>query len=67
VEKTISKTYKLYKLAAMKGYSKAQYNLGELYLSSKGIKNNREEGLRWLIKSAQQDHWKAMERLGWNS
>jgi len=65
VGKNILKARNLYKLAAMKGYCKAQYNLGELYLGPEEIRTNREEGLKWLIKAAQQGHFKARERLGW--
>ena len=65
-EKNVAKAHYLYKIAATKGCCEAQYNLGEYFLSAKGIHANQEKALKWLIKTAQQGHQKASTRLGWD-
>lgn len=45
---------KYYSLAAKKGHSSAQYNLGLLYEEGKGIEKNMEEASKWYRRSAEQ-------------
>lgn len=47
-----------------KGEAKAQYLLGELYFSGRGISQNYVEAAKWVQKAAEQNHAAAQFNLG---
>ena len=42
----------------------AQFELGYMYLNGNGVKEDKEEGIRWLKKSAEEGYWYSMNWLG---
>lgn len=57
--------FKLYKKSAKTGYSKAMYNLAELYLTGnyRGVTEDRRKGMKWLEQAASLGYVEAQERL----
>jgi TPR repeat protein len=43
-----------YRRAADRGHADAQYNLGFMYLLGEGVTSDPKEGLRWLVRAADQ-------------
>ena len=56
--------YKEFKALAEKGNAKAQYNLGIMYYSGKGVPRDPQEALKWFKLSASQGHPDAQYNLG---
>ena len=50
-------------LAALTGAPNAQLNLGLLYLSGRGMKQNNDQGMKWIHKSAESGFKKAQIAL----
>ncbi len=48
----ITKAFKFIHAAASKGYNKAQYVLGRMYLAGEGTKKDKKKGLQWILLSA---------------
>jgi len=55
--------FQLYKRSAELGYSKAMYNLSELYCIGLGVQEDKREALKWLIKSADLDYEFAKKKM----
>jgi TPR repeat protein len=55
---------KWFRLAANQGHAEAQYNLGEMYLSGRGVPKSHTEALKWIGLSANQGHAEAQYNLG---
>lgn len=55
---------KWYRLAAEKGYAKAQFNLGLRYEYGTGIKQDYEKAVKWIELAAEQGHVDAQYHLG---
>ena len=49
---------------AEQGHAKAQYKLGSMYESGRGVPQDYAEAVRWFTKAAQQGHANAQFRLG---
>ena len=49
---------------AEQGYVAAQYNLGVMYSSGKGVKQNYAEAVKWYRKAAEQSDADAQAYLG---
>ena len=56
---------KWYKKAAEQGKTSAQLNLGMMYISGRGIRQNLPEGVKWLNKAADQGDTTAKTNLIW--
>ena len=56
--------FKLFLPLAEQGYVAAQYNLGVMYSSGKGVKQNYAEAVKWYRKSAEQSDADAQAYLG---
>lgn len=50
--------------AAEAGCARAQYNLGELYVSGLGVLRDYAEAMRWLLMAAEKGNAAAQARLG---
>lgn len=46
------------------GRPEAQFSLGRMYLSGRGVEQNFEQGLEWLKKAAAQQHGQSQNQLG---
>ena len=55
---------RLYRLAAERGYAKAQSNLGLMYRNGQGVTQDDKEAVRWLRLAAAQGVAKAQYNLG---
>jgi len=53
------------KLAANKGHTKAQYNLGWMYKDGKGVLQDDKQAVKWYRKAANQGYAEAQFNLGW--
>jgi TPR repeat protein len=53
-----------FRLAASNGLDVAQYNLGILYFTGRGVEQDHEEALRWLKQAAEQGHTAAQFNVG---
>lgn len=53
----------LYEQSAIKGYRKAQYYLGHLYLFGIGVPRNVKKAFGWIQKAAKQGHPEAQDLL----
>ncbi len=51
-----TKAYEYLKKAAELGYAEAQYQLGQLYESGKGVAKDTEEASAWYVKAAEQGY-----------
>ena len=49
---------------AQQGDAKAQYNLGEMYATGKGVAQNHKQAAAWFSKAAEQGDAAAQLRLG---
>ena len=56
-------TFKWFRLAAEQGHSEAQYHLGLMYRNGRGTPVDFQEAIRWLHRSAEQDHLPAIGAL----
>ena len=56
--------FKLFLPLAEQGYVAAQYNLGIMYSSGKGVKQNYAEAVKWYRKAAEQSDADAQAYLG---
>ncbi len=56
---------KLYRSLAARGHTKAQYWLGHMYKSGKGVPQDYAEAVKWYRKAAEQGHAEAQNNLGW--
>ncbi|OHB32811.1 MAG: hypothetical protein A2X79_04160 [Desulfuromonadaceae bacterium GWB2_53_15] len=54
---------RLYLRSAEQGHFKAQYAIGSMYLRGEGIAVNRDEGIKWLRKAAENGHKRAQAEL----
>lgn len=52
-----------YRRAAERGHDDAQYNLGFMYLLGEGVASDPNEGLRWLLRAADQENEMAIRLL----
>ncbi|UWZ83173.1 tetratricopeptide repeat protein [Occallatibacter riparius] len=52
-----------YRLAAERGHSDAQYNLGFMYILGEGTEADVDEGLQWIHRAAMQGDWSARRLL----
>ena len=52
-----------YHIAALKGEKKAQFQLGQMYMSGRGITQDFQKGVQWLTRSANQGYVKAQMEL----
>lgn len=46
------------------GYTPAQYNMGVMYLTGKGVSKNQSQGVKYLRKAADRGHTKAASTIG---
>jgi TPR repeat protein len=51
-------------VAALKGDSNAQFNLGLIYRKGKGVERDDQEAFKWYRMAAEQCHAKAQSKLG---
>ena len=58
------KAFKYYKKSAKMEYSKAEYELANLYLNEKRTKSNIKKGINWLEKSVELDNAEAQYLMG---
>ena len=49
---------------AQQGHAESQYNLGVMYKTGKGVKQNSTKAKDWFEKAAQQGHAEAQYSLG---
>jgi len=54
---------RLFRQAAERGHGDAQYWLGQAYCLGKGTGQDISEGLKWLMKAADQGNENAVEAL----
>ncbi len=54
----------LYTKAADQGHADAQYELGFLYITGKGVEPDQQKGMEWIRKAAEQGHAKAKDFIG---
>jgi len=59
-----AKMVKLLKPLAVKGDGEAQYQLGRLYRSGRGVSEDNKAAFQWMQKAAEQGHVKAQYNLG---
>jgi TPR repeat protein len=52
------------KTSAEQGHAEAQFNLGMMYESGKGVPQDSKEAVKWLRKAAEQEHTNAQYNLG---
>jgi TPR repeat protein len=60
---------RIYRLAATYGHPAAQFALGDMQLNGEGLRQNADQGLRWLMTAARKRYAPAEARLGdlyWN-
>ena len=62
--KDLKKAAYWYRLAAEKGLAEAQYSLGRLYASGKGVPHSEEQATAWVRAAASQGYPPAEARLG---
>ena len=59
-----TKAIECYRRAADLGYAPAQYNLGLMYGSGKGVAQDHAEAVKWYRRAAEQGHAEAQYNLG---
>ncbi len=65
IKRNLPHALKLYKFTATHfGHPGAQYSIGRMYLTGKGLRKNVSKGLRWLNLSAQKRYAPAQAQLG---
>jgi TPR repeat protein len=52
-----------YRKAAAQDYPAAQFSLGAAYLSGEGVKQNPEEGHKWVKRAAENGHGAAISQM----
>lgn len=57
------RAYAEFKIAADEGLNMAQYNLGILYFTGQGVKQDLGEAFRWTLAAAEQGHTAAQANL----
>lgn len=65
VPKDVEKAVSYLTASAESGYQYAQYALGKLYLLERAVKQDREEGLKWLNLAAAQGNTNAQFFIDW--
>ncbi|RDH88940.1 MAG: hypothetical protein DIZ77_05510 [endosymbiont of Seepiophila jonesi] len=63
VKKDFSKAFLWFGKAAEQGFTKAQYNLGNLYEYGWGVTADREQALHWYQAAAEQGHRQAKRKV----
>jgi TPR repeat protein len=63
VKKDYQEAIRLFRKAADKGDSKAEYNLGIIYEDGMGVRKNRSEAVKWYRLAAGHGHEDAESRL----
>ncbi|HTD06148.1 tetratricopeptide repeat protein [Undibacterium sp.] len=63
-KKDYASALKLFKKAAKKGNSDAQFNLGLMYVNGEGVKRDYDQALRWYEQSAVQGNARAQLNYG---
>jgi hypothetical protein len=63
VKEDLPTAFGLFKGAAEQGFADAQFDLAYMYLQGLGTKLDREEGVAWLKKAADQGHPEAKKLL----
>lgn len=65
IRRNLPHALKLYKFTATHfGHPGAQYSIGRMYLTGRGLRKNVSKGLRWLNLSAQKRYAPAQAQLG---
>jgi TPR repeat protein len=64
VNRNYRKAEKWFRKAALKGYDKAQYNLGVLCEKGMGIPQDIKEAKKWKLKAAEQGEARAQNYYG---
>ena len=59
-----SNALRIFRLAAEQGDSKAQYNLGMMYMEGHGVPQDFRKAIKWYRKSAEQGNVLAQSNLG---
>jgi TPR repeat protein len=54
-----------YRLAASKGYARAEYNVGAMYQSGLGVKRDLRQAFEWFRKAADQNLADAENEVGY--
>jgi TPR repeat protein len=62
-EKSDKEAFKWYHLAAVQGYARAQFKLGEMYQEGRGVKKSKTQALKWYQLAANQGHPRAGQAL----
>ena len=65
VPKDFKAAAEFFEKAAVVGHKNAQYNLGILYYTGKGVDKNLRKAFSWFQKAAQQGHTLAEFNLGY--
>ena len=55
---------RLYRIAAERGNSLAQYRLGTRYFLGEGVNKSAEEAFKWWKRAAEQGHLRAQNNIG---
>ena len=55
---------RLYRIAAERGNSLAQYRLGTRYFRGEGVNKSAEEAFKWWKRAAEQGHLRAQNNIG---
>ena len=63
VEKDKAEAIRWYRLAADRGYAKAQYNLGCAHWNGEGVEEDKAEAIKWFRRAAQQGYEKSIKFL----
>lgn len=59
----VEKAVTFFKKAAKWGHPGAQFELGDFYLTGKGLPKNETKGVKWLKQSAENGHKEAQRKL----
>ena len=63
-EEKVNEGFNSFKIAAMKGDIKAQYNLGYMYTNGRGVPKDYAEAVKWYRKAADQGDAESQNNLG---
>ena len=63
--KKYDQAVKMFRLAAEKGFTPAQYYLGKCYDNGSGVSENKQEAVKWYRLAAEQDFTEAQYYLGY--
>jgi TPR repeat protein len=64
-DKPLPKDFKSLKALAEKGDAKAQYSLGDKYVTGPGVEKDDKEAVKWYRKAAEQNYAPAQHNLGY--